>query len=142
VVLVKYLESQAELRDSNENRMRFCAYALDKLRFLYQKADGDDKQVRLVFDYHLRADILHRTSVAYIKARLWCKHSQRTSARSTVLTRSLGSTFQVKRYWRPVGLLRCPAPLYVYLLFTFPVLLTYWLGPTSTDTYSHRDAYN
>jgi hypothetical protein len=46
-ILTAYFESQDELKDSNENRIEFAKYALDKLRFLYHKADGDDKEVSI-----------------------------------------------------------------------------------------------
>ncbi|KAI0249276.1 hypothetical protein BJV78DRAFT_1362940 [Lactifluus subvellereus] len=43
-ILTAYFNSQAELKGSNENHVAFSTYALDKLRFLYHKAEGDDKQ--------------------------------------------------------------------------------------------------
>ena len=46
-ILMAYFESQDELKDSNENRIEFAKYALDKHQFLYHKADGDDIEVSI-----------------------------------------------------------------------------------------------
>ena len=46
-IIIAFFESQDELKDSNENHIEFATYALDKLRLLYRKADGDDKEVGL-----------------------------------------------------------------------------------------------
>ncbi|KAG1837629.1 hypothetical protein DFJ58DRAFT_734231 [Suillus subalutaceus] len=42
-IIIAYLESQDKLKDSDNNRVEFAKYTLDKLRFLYKKANGDDK---------------------------------------------------------------------------------------------------
>ncbi|KAG2110497.1 hypothetical protein DEU56DRAFT_920176 [Suillus clintonianus] len=42
-IVIAYLESQDTLKHSDDNRVEFATYALDKLRFLYKKANGDDK---------------------------------------------------------------------------------------------------
>jgi hypothetical protein len=44
-VLIAFFESQDQLRNSNENCAEWSEYALDKLRFCYKKADGDDEDV-------------------------------------------------------------------------------------------------
>jgi hypothetical protein len=48
-ITVAYCKSQEDLKDSDENRVEFAKYALDKLRFCYQRADGDHKKVCIVF---------------------------------------------------------------------------------------------
>jgi hypothetical protein len=45
VIVLTYLDSQDELKDSDENRQEFAEYALNNLRFLYKKANGEDKSV-------------------------------------------------------------------------------------------------
>ena len=52
-VLTAYFESQDELCDSDESCVKFSAYPLNKLQFLYQKVDGDNKQVSNIFNYRL-----------------------------------------------------------------------------------------
>ncbi|KAG1871595.1 hypothetical protein F4604DRAFT_1681411 [Suillus subluteus] len=42
-IVIAYLESQDSLRDSDDNHAEFVEYALSNLRFLYKKANGDDK---------------------------------------------------------------------------------------------------
>ncbi|KAG2123979.1 uncharacterized protein EDB93DRAFT_1258973 [Suillus bovinus] len=42
-IVITYLESQDTLKHSNDNLVEFTTYALDKLHFLYKKANGDDK---------------------------------------------------------------------------------------------------
>ncbi|KAG1736443.1 uncharacterized protein EDB91DRAFT_1250065 [Suillus paluster] len=42
-IVIAYLESQDSLRDSDDNHAEFAEYALSNLRFLYKKANGDDK---------------------------------------------------------------------------------------------------
>ncbi|KAG1856829.1 hypothetical protein C8R48DRAFT_674801 [Suillus tomentosus] len=42
-IIIAYLESQETLKHSDDNRVEFATYALDKLHFLYKKANGDDK---------------------------------------------------------------------------------------------------
>ncbi|KAG1860199.1 hypothetical protein DFJ58DRAFT_840080 [Suillus subalutaceus] len=42
-IAIAYLESQDTLKHSDDNCVKFTTYALDKLRFLYKKANGDDK---------------------------------------------------------------------------------------------------
>ncbi|KAG2337210.1 hypothetical protein BDR05DRAFT_1005226 [Suillus weaverae] len=42
-IIIAYLESQDKLKDSDDNCVEFANYALDKLWFLYKKANGDDK---------------------------------------------------------------------------------------------------
>ncbi|KAG2114136.1 hypothetical protein DEU56DRAFT_761879 [Suillus clintonianus] len=44
-IVIAYLESQDTLKHSDDNRVEFATYTLDKLRFLYKKANGDDKYV-------------------------------------------------------------------------------------------------
>ena len=44
-ILIAFFESQDDLRDSDEGRVKFADYALDKFRFCYKKADGDDEEV-------------------------------------------------------------------------------------------------
>jgi hypothetical protein len=44
-ILIAFFESQDNLRDSDESRAEFADDALDKLRFCYKKADGDDEEV-------------------------------------------------------------------------------------------------
>jgi hypothetical protein len=46
-VLIAYFESRDDLRDSDENRAEFAECALDKLRFCYKKANGEDEEVSL-----------------------------------------------------------------------------------------------
>lgn len=46
-VLIAYFESQEDLKDSDDNRAEFAEYALDKLRFCYKKADGNDEEVSI-----------------------------------------------------------------------------------------------
>ncbi|KAG0705983.1 hypothetical protein DFH29DRAFT_1028190 [Suillus ampliporus] len=42
-IVITYLKSQDTLKHSDDNCVEFTTYALDKLRFLYKKANGDDK---------------------------------------------------------------------------------------------------
>ncbi|KAG1859496.1 hypothetical protein C8R48DRAFT_774836 [Suillus tomentosus] len=42
-IIIAYLESQETLKHSDDNRVEFATYALNKLCFLYKKANGDDK---------------------------------------------------------------------------------------------------
>ncbi|KAG2337302.1 hypothetical protein BDR05DRAFT_895479, partial [Suillus weaverae] len=42
-IVIAYFESQDSLRDSDDNRAEFAVFALSNLRFLYKKANGDDK---------------------------------------------------------------------------------------------------
>jgi hypothetical protein len=44
-VLIAFFESHENLKDSDDNRAEFAEYALDKLRFCYKKANGDDEEV-------------------------------------------------------------------------------------------------
>jgi hypothetical protein len=44
-ILIGFFESQDDLRESDEKRAEFADYALDKLRFCYKKANGDDEEV-------------------------------------------------------------------------------------------------
>ena len=45
LIIITFFESQDDLKDSDENRAKFAEYALDKLRFCYKKANGDDEEV-------------------------------------------------------------------------------------------------
>ncbi|KAG1844763.1 hypothetical protein C8R48DRAFT_678368 [Suillus tomentosus] len=42
-IVIAYFESQDSLRDSDDNCAEFAVFALSNLRFLYKKANGDDK---------------------------------------------------------------------------------------------------
>ncbi|KAG2110398.1 uncharacterized protein F5147DRAFT_652007 [Suillus discolor] len=42
-IIIAYLESQETLKHSDDNRVEFATYTLDKLRFLYKKANSDNK---------------------------------------------------------------------------------------------------
>ncbi|KAG2048438.1 hypothetical protein BDR06DRAFT_1072554 [Suillus hirtellus] len=42
-IIIAYLESQETLKHSDDNHVEFATYALDKLHFLYKKANSDDK---------------------------------------------------------------------------------------------------
>jgi hypothetical protein len=44
-VLIAFFESQEDLKDSDDGRAEFAEFALDKLRFCYKKADGNDEEV-------------------------------------------------------------------------------------------------
>jgi hypothetical protein len=57
-ILTAYFESQDELKDSDENRQEFTKYALDNLRFLYRKADGDNKTISVHIVFFFLALIL------------------------------------------------------------------------------------
>ena len=46
-VLIAYFESKEDLKDSDESRTEFAEYALDKLRFCYKKAEGNDEEVSI-----------------------------------------------------------------------------------------------
>jgi len=43
-VLLAFMDSQDELRDSDENHVIFAKYYLENLRFLYKDADNGDKK--------------------------------------------------------------------------------------------------
>ncbi|KAG1735573.1 uncharacterized protein EDB91DRAFT_1250404 [Suillus paluster] len=42
-IIITYLKSQDTLKDSDDNHVKFATYVLDKLRFLYKKANSDNK---------------------------------------------------------------------------------------------------
>jgi hypothetical protein len=44
-VVLAFCNENPELKDSDENRQEFATQYLEHLRFLYQKADGDDTNV-------------------------------------------------------------------------------------------------
>jgi hypothetical protein len=44
-ILIAYFESDDNIRDSDEGRNAFAQYALDKLRFCFKKAIGEDEDV-------------------------------------------------------------------------------------------------
>jgi hypothetical protein len=54
-VLIAYFESkdedpdQDDSEDPDESRAKFAEFALDKLRFCFKKADGDDEEVSAYF---------------------------------------------------------------------------------------------
>ena len=54
-VLIAYFESRDDLQDSDESRAEFANYALDKLRFCYKKADGDDEEVSVYYMYGVQS---------------------------------------------------------------------------------------
>jgi hypothetical protein len=84
-ILTAYFESQDELKDSDENRQEFAKYALDNLRFLYRRGDGDDKtvSVRIVLLF-FGTDTRYRNFGDFIKVHSWCKLLPLTSAQLKV----------------------------------------------------------
>lgn len=46
-IVTAYFELEEDLKDSDEDRAEFAEFALDKLRFCYKKADGNDKEVSI-----------------------------------------------------------------------------------------------
>jgi hypothetical protein len=44
VVLLAFLDSQEDLRDSDENRVKFAKYYREDLRFIFRDSDHDDKK--------------------------------------------------------------------------------------------------
>ncbi|KAG2155872.1 uncharacterized protein EDB93DRAFT_1247513 [Suillus bovinus] len=42
-IVIAYLKSQDSLKDSDDNRTEFAQFTLNKLQFLYKKANGNDK---------------------------------------------------------------------------------------------------
>jgi hypothetical protein len=48
-VVLAFLNSNPELKDSDKNRQEFATDYLEHFRFLYQKADGDDINVSFLF---------------------------------------------------------------------------------------------
>ena len=45
VVLMAFLDSQEDLQDSDEEHQEFCKYYLNRLRFLYEDSENEDKKV-------------------------------------------------------------------------------------------------
>ena len=87
-ILIAFFESQDNLRDSDENRAEFADYLLDKLRFCYKKADGDDEEVSVYLTCMVYTHINTtqcRIFGAFIKVPLSFKLSVNTSLRSMVL---------------------------------------------------------
>jgi len=87
-ILIAYFESPDELRDTDESRAEFADYALDKLRFCFKKADGDDEEVSV---YLLCSVYIHiyttqrRIFGDFTKVPLFFKLLVNTSMRSMVL---------------------------------------------------------
>jgi hypothetical protein len=80
-ILIAYFESQDDLRDSDESRAEFADHALDKLRFCYKKADGDE-EVCVYFAYmvyYVHINTRCRISGAFIKVHLLFKLKVNTS---------------------------------------------------------------
>jgi hypothetical protein len=87
-VIIAYFEAQDDLRESDEKRAAFAEIALDKLRFCYKKADGDDEDVSfyLVCILYIHINNTQRRIFAdFIKVPLLFKILVNTSLRSTAL---------------------------------------------------------
>ena len=78
-IVLAYLESEDDLRDSDDARVEFAKYALDHLRFMFKKTKGEvEVRVQLYTSFSTLTSS-YRISEASSLA-CWCfKHLQRTS---------------------------------------------------------------
>ena len=56
-IILAYCNSDAELKDSDDNRKEFAEHYLENLHFLYKKPDGDDPKVSTP----LLVELIHNT---------------------------------------------------------------------------------
>jgi hypothetical protein len=81
-ILNAFFDTHDRYRDSDEMRQTFAKHALNKFRFIYRRAKGENSKVQLLVT---RAQILmlfHRNSRAYSKVLSSFKHLQLTSMQS------------------------------------------------------------
>ena len=117
-ILIAYFESQDNLQDSDEGCADFTEYALDKLRFCYKKAEGDDEEVSASHVWCSMRLTQYRSLsfVDFIKAVLSFKLSANTSLLLMVLKRFLTFSMETPSL---VGLSCCQLQRYVILISLF-----------------------
>ena len=119
----KSFESKEE--DSDRSRAIFAECALDKLRFCYKKADGDDEQVSLFLAFtttvyvHINTT-QRRTFGDFIKVPLLFKLSVNTSLRSRALGIFLGFVMKMKGH---AGLSHYQSQRYVIIFAPTKILI-------------------